>query len=75
MKLAALLTLLLLAACTREQPPAKAEKTAQPVVQGDSDKEVDAKAKSIEQAADAAAKLIEEEANQEIARMRGDEAK
>jgi hypothetical protein len=70
MRIAFLAPLLLVTACTEEPTPAQAEKALKNAVAADAEVEVKAKAKSIEQAADAAAKLIEEEANEEIEAIR-----
>jgi hypothetical protein len=75
MRQAALSALLLLAACAEEPTPAEAEGPIKKTVQDDTEKELDAEVKTIERAADAAAKLVEEEANEEIAAIRGGEAK
>lgn len=66
MKPLILAALLLTPGCTEAPTPAEAEKAAKANAEIDSQSEVRAEKKSIEQAADAAAKLVEEEANAEI---------
>ncbi len=57
---------LLAAGCTEAPTPAESEKAAKANAEIDSQSEIKAEKKSIEEAADAAAKLVEEEANAEI---------
>jgi len=71
----ALATPLLLMACVEEQNPAQSEKAAEKIAAEDDAAAVKAEQKSIEAAADAAAKLVEEEARAEIQELQASEAK
>ncbi|MGL5838464.1 MAG: hypothetical protein ACRCY3_08195 [Sphingorhabdus sp.] len=71
MKYTVLICLILASACTEEPTPVEAEKAAQQIVDDDTENAVKTEARNIEEAADAAAKLVEEEAQEEIAEQRG----
>jgi cellobiose-specific phosphotransferase system component IIA len=66
MKRAILIGLLLVTACSAEPKPAEAPKAAKQVPESDAEDEVKTEKKSIEEAAEAATKLIEAEAREEI---------
>jgi hypothetical protein len=70
MRLVAMGGLLILAGCGEQPKQAAADKTPDAAEAPD---ELKAEEKSIEQAADAAAKLVEEEANAEIEQAKGGE--
>lgn len=55
-----------LSACVEESPPQEAERAAEEIAGVEAREAVDAERKNIEQAADAAAKLVEAEAQEEI---------
>jgi hypothetical protein len=65
-RLALLGALLAMPACTQEPAPAKIKETSTPAVDSGAENEVKAEARNIEEAANAAAKLVEEEAKAEI---------
>jgi ribosomal protein S20 len=71
MKQYALLVLLLVAACSKEPAPAAPKKPTDEAVKSDVKGAVKETKKSIEEAADAAAKLVEEEAREEIGALEG----
>lgn len=70
-----LFAVLALSACVEEPSKKAAEKAAQQVAAEDEDEAAvrNIEAKNIEAAADAAAKLVEEEANQEIDELEGNQ--
>lgn len=63
---ALLISLPLMSACVEESSPQQAEQAAEAVAGADTAAAIEAERKSIEQAADAAAKLVEAEAQEEI---------
>lgn len=67
-----ILGLLALVACTKEPTPKQAEQVPEPAVAADETAALKAKQKSIEDAADAAAKLVEEESREEIEQLKAE---
>lgn len=73
-KFAPFLLLVTLAGCADEPTPKGGEKAAAQVAAEDDAEALKAEQKSIEEAADAAAKLVEEDAREEIERIEADQA-
>lgn len=73
-KFAPFLLLATLAGCADEPTPKGGEKAAAQVAAEDDAEALKAEQKSIEEAADAAAKLVEEDAREEIERIESDQA-
>lgn len=63
-----------LAGCSEGPTPKEANKAAAQTVAEDDAAELKVEQKNIEQAADAAAKLVEEEAREEIEQLKADQA-
>jgi PBP1b-binding outer membrane lipoprotein LpoB len=63
---ALLIGALFLSACSKDPAPKDAEAAKTPAIEADTADAVKAEKKSLEEAADAAAKLVEEESRQEI---------
>ncbi|MBK6706170.1 MAG: hypothetical protein IPG54_01270 [Sphingomonadales bacterium] len=73
-KFAPYLLLITLVGCVEEPTPKDSEKAAAEVAAEDDAEALKAEQKSIEEAADAAAKLVEEDAREEIERVEADQA-
>ncbi len=72
MRIALVASLIALAGCTEEPTPVEAEKALEQTIAADGAAEAKAEAATIEEAADAAAKLVEEEAQEEIDGYKGE---
>jgi cellobiose-specific phosphotransferase system component IIA len=66
-----LIALLLAAGCSKEPAPAAPKKATDEATKSDANDAVKETKKSIEEAADAAVKLVEEEAREEIGALEG----
>jgi PBP1b-binding outer membrane lipoprotein LpoB len=71
MRQSVLAALLLIAGCSKEPAPAQPEKATDEAIKNDMKGAVKETKKSIEEAADAAVKLVEEEAREEIGALEG----
>ncbi len=67
-----ILSFIALAACAEEPSPKEAEKAAEQAVAEDEAAALKSEQKSIEEAADAAAKLVEEESRKEIEQLKAE---